>query len=273
MKMYTSKLINTAILLIILISFMSCSTTKLPSDDSSKIIQKTIYSKNLDEDRELTLYLPKDYKTSEDLPVVYCTDGQLIVRSYKTELDSLIENNIIPKMIMVGVHSNERQVDNEDFQYRNYEYIQSWSDNDDTILNKLFDKHLSFFSQEIIEYVENNYNVSSKSSDRVFYGTSNGAGFGVSLSASNPSLFDNYICLSMAGGYYENVNWLEDKYPYFYLAYGTKEPFPLVMAIDEFHTFLESNKYKHVFYKFDGGHDRIKWKEEFSKTITLIFNK
>lgn len=259
--------------LIVTLLFISCKTTETIGTKDSQVITKTFYSVNLQEDRDITFYLPNGYNDSHELPIVYCTDGQIIVNAYKKELDSLISNGVIPKIIIAGVHSNERDVKNSNYQFRHYEYIESWSDTDNELLNKIFQNHLKFFSEEVIEFAEEELNVSKISSNRIFYGTSNGAGFGVSLSAAFPSLFQKYICFSMAGGDFENISWPKENYPYFYLACGKEEPIPFVMAADEFHSYLDSNNYDHDFYKFEGGHDRDKWKKEFVRILAMMYEK
>jgi len=252
---------------------IGCKAKKLISNSEPIVISKRMYSVNLKEEREMTIYLPKDYEAELDLPVVYSTDGQIITNAYIQAIDSLINNGISPKFILVGVHSNENLVQNSGNAFRNYEYLKSWSeDSENQKLNNLYKNHLEFFSVEVLQYIEDNFPVSRKSENRIFYGCSNGAGFGVCMSVDKPNLFDNYLCLSMAGGTYDHISWPYKKYPNMILAYGEKEPLPLIIAVEEYHEFLKSKNYKHTFYKYDGGHDRTKWKNEFVKQIPILLN-
>ena len=237
---------------------------------SSQIITRTIKSKFLTEDRKLTIYLPNDIEKKDKIPVVYATDGQIFLDDYKDDLDSLIRNRVTPKFVFVGVHSNEKRIEGFDLQYRNYEYIKDYADTDNQNLQDLFSNHLSFFSKELIPYIESRYPVSKDASKRIFYGASNGAGFGVSMSTEFPLLIKHYICFSMAGGNYDLLNWNKASYPNFILSYGVKEPFPLTLQIDEFHNFLQENNYDHIFYKYEGGHSRENWKSEFMKQIPAL---
>ena len=132
---------------------------------------------------------------------------------------------------------------------------------------------MSFFSEEVISFVESNYPVSNSPTSRIFYGASNGAGFGVSMSAQHPLLIKKYICLSMAGGNYSTLDWDPNDYPHFVISYGEKEPFPLTMQIDEFHNFLESSNFNHTFYKYEGGHTRSDWKKQFLNQISVVLTK
>ncbi len=259
-------------LLLVLLSCQSSVKVKTSIACQSCIVTDTIFSKNLNENRLISIYLPKGYTKNKTYPVVYCTDGQTVVDSYKIEIDSVISRHTVPEFIMIGVHSNENKVKNSEFDYRNFEYIKGWADEHDSLLNLRFSNHHKFFSQEVITHVEQKYSVSRNSKDKVFYGTSNGAGYGVTLGANNPTLFENYICFSMAGGNYKKLDLSESNYPCYYLSYGNKEPFPLVIAINEFEKFLTKNNYDHKFWIYNGGHDRLMWKKEFFKTLTKVLN-
>ena len=255
---------------------MSCNEIKNDVEEplhQSKIVIDTIFSESLNENRLISIYLPKSYTTEKTYPVVYSTDGQVIVNFYKNGLDSIIENHISPEFIMIGVHSNETLVENSNFHYRNYEYIKGWAEKNDTLLNSRFSNHYNFFSNEVISFVEKHYSVSQVKEERFFYGTSNGAGFGVTLGSENPDLFSNYICYSMAGGNYENLNWTNSNYPYYFLAYGNEEPLPLIIALKEFDEFLTHENYLHSLHIYDGGHDRKKWESEFLKTLPQIMKR
>ncbi len=242
-----NRLLKFLLLSTIALLSSQCKTGKniesVESNHNSQIKIEEVRSSYLGESREITLYIPNINSEDKNLPVVYATDGQLFVEEYKRELDSLIENNQIPKLIIVGVHSDERQIEDTDFSFRNYEYIKNYSDSEDEQLSKLFENHFNFFSIELIPFIQERFPVSTEPKDRIFYGFSNGAGFGVSLATDNPSIFANYICMSMAGGSYETLNWSDDNYPNIILSYGNEEPFPLTMQIDEYSNFLKEKKH------------------------------
>ena len=119
------------ITIIALLSTQCKSVKDIESSDvrnqESQIKRELIGSSYLNKAREVSIYLPTITSEDKNLAVVYATDGQEFVKEYKRELDSLIENNLIPKLIIVGVHSDERQIEGSDFSYRNYEYIKSLS--------------------------------------------------------------------------------------------------------------------------------------------------
>lgn len=240
----------------------------------SKIITDTIFSKSLNERRLISIYLPRYYNKNKKYPVVFCTDGQNIVKAYKPGLDSIMDNGLAKRFIVVGVHSNEKKVD-EYSEYRNYEYLKwkaSSSKNPD--LKDRFKNHLKFFSTEVIDFVEKNYSISQDRKKRLFYGFSNGADFGISLGAQHPLLFKYYICLSVTGGgAFKNNNWSMSNYPFYYLAYGNNEPLPLKIGADNFKKYLNIHNYAHKFWVFNGGHSKSKWEKEFFEVIVEILKK
>lgn len=266
------KIIN---YLAVIFIMSNCNGTKQQNiieetSSESKIITETIFSKYLNEDRKITMYLPNAYEKENDLQVIYLTDGQVAVSEYKNEMDSLIDNNIIPKVILVGVHSKEDKIEGNIFEYRNCEYMKGLCDDENSILGKLFVNHLKFFTEGVLEFAENKYPVSKNPKKRTFYGFSNGAGFGISMSAEYPLLFKNYICFSMAGEHYENLKWNQNDYPNLVLSCGDQEGINFIESSDEFHQFLNSKGFKHTYYKYSGGHDRKKWKQEFLKTLPTM---
>ncbi len=261
------------------LSIISCENTNKEFDapsSQSELRIDTILSSNLNEARLITVYLPKAYTKNKIYSVIYCTDGQEVVDYYKKDLDSVIANKIVPEFIFVGVHSNENLIKNTQFSYRQCEYIQKWSrkwENSDSLLKHRFDNHFNFFTKELINYIEKTYSVSKKREYRFFYGTSNGAGFGITLGAIRPDLFSFFLCYSQGGGEYEGIKWETPNVPYYYLSYGNKEPLPFVMVNQEFDEFLTQHNYPHSLNVYEGGHNRTKWKEVFLNTLPKIIKK
>ncbi len=269
-----------AIIVLSFLSIMSCKDKNKAHYDQplrqSELKVDTILSSSLNEHRFITVYLPKGYTKKKQYSVIYCTDGQEIVDFYKNDLDSIISHDIIPECILVGVHSNEKAINNTQFSYRQCEYIQKWSKkwaSSDSLLKHRFDDHFDFFTKELISYVENKYSVSNKREYRFFYGVSNGAGFGITLGTKRPDLFSVFLCYSQGGGEYEGIKWEDPNIPFYYLSYGNEEPLPFIMVNQEFDKFLTKYNYPHSLYVYEGGHDRNKWKEVFLNTLSKIIKK
>ncbi len=227
----------------------------------------TIHSKYLNEDRLVSVYLPPNYDKHKIYPVIFATDGQIIDNLYREALDSVINGGKLSGVIIIAAFSNEKQIDKENYTYRQAEYIKGWADN---VYENIFYNYLNFFAIELIKYAEQTYKISVDKSSRYFYGCSNGAGFGVTLSVEKPELISNYICFSMAGGKYSNLKQGVNNYPYIYLFYGDKEPPPLTMQIDEYDKYLLDKGYDHKLTVYKGGHDREIWRKLFIEHLIAV---
>lgn len=251
---------------LILINFILISYSAYCQN--SKIIHLNIESKYLNESRELTIYLPKNFKQNKKYDVIYNTDGQFINDIFKSKLDSLFSLKNTKQFIIIGINSNEREIPNSQLQYRNYEYVESNSKAKDAELGMRFKKHLDFFVNEVGQNVQNQLQFKIK--NKYFYGTSNGAGFGISLSKYYPKMFKKYILYSVAGANYINLNWNPKYYPLFIIRYGDKEFLPLIENNLNLSQYLNEHHYKHIFSSYEGNHKKEDWLNQFVSDIKLL---
>lgn len=232
------------------------------------VLTDSIFSKHLNEYRKFTVYLPQTYDKNETYPVIYTTDGQILTeKHYFRPIDSLIKLKIIRPLVLICVHSKEKTVEGDFMEYRNYEYIKSISDSKKVNGHNLFAEHLQFFTTEIIPFIEKKYTVSTNKSEKYFYGSSNGAAFGVELSLKFPELFKNYILMSVISSCASIEDYLKKtpkkdliiNYNHFY---GDQEEF--CINEDQCLNKLKSNpQVKITSQKYQGGHERVKWAENF----------
>ena len=222
----------------------------------SKIEHYTFFSKSLEEERKITLYFPENFKPENRYNAVFCTDGQMINEYYKNKLDSVFASKSVNPFVMIGVNSNEELLPNSYIGYRQFEYIENEpSDNPD--LKSRFERHLKFFVYEVDEYLteELNWQISNK----YFYGVSNGAGFGVTLSTYYPELFSKYILYSMGGENYKKLKWDPKKYPFFIIRCGNEKLVPFIDCSKKLSKYLSRKHYEHIFEIYNGGHNREDW--------------
>jgi enterochelin esterase-like enzyme len=236
----------------------------------SKLEHFIFYSKSLGEAREITVYFPENFVAENSYNVVFCTDGQFINQQYKHRLDSVFNIKMVNPFVIIGVNSNEKQIPNSSLEYRNFEYIEDFENNssDSSDLSSRFKKHLIFFVNEVDEYIKEVLKL--KTYNKYFYGVSNGAGFGVSLSKYYPELFSKYILYSMAGANYKNLKWSTDKYPFFIIRCGNEEPNPFIESSRELSKYLSKKHYQHLFEIYNGGHNREDWMNLFIKDIERL---
>lgn len=250
------------ILLLILLSLSACG-------QHSKLDSFKIFSTALNENREISIYIPKNFNSEKEYNVIYCADGQFINKQYKNKLDNLIDSKSIEPIVIIGIHSNEKEIPDSYFEYRNYEYLESLGIGEkNPDLSNRFKNHLAFFIDEVPKEIENKYHLKVK--NKYFYGVSNGAGFGISLASYHPDLFKKYILYSVAGAEYENLNWNLNEYPSLIIAYGNKENEILIENIYKFSDFLNSKGYKHILKKYEGGHKREDWLKQFTEDIKSL---
>ena len=277
-KSYFLKVILFALLAA---SATGCQDTKSTKEIPSKFYTDSIYSESLQEYRKHNVYLPVDFDEARSYPVIYGTDGEESLEDsfIKSALDSLIENKGIQPLIYIGSHANMNEVpdskiqmeDGQTFalQYRFFEYVEP-KNYEDALpgIEHVFANHMRYFTEELIPKVESDFNQKLSPKERIFYGYSNGAGFGANLLNKHPDLIGTYICYSTLGSNVEKNKWDPDtKYPDLYLQYGDQEKGGFV---DE--AKLLKQKYQETgsncqLKVYEGGHDVLKWNEKFVETI------
>jgi len=251
-------------------------TNHLSIEAESKLIQDSLYSKSLQEYRYFNIYLPPNYSNKKSYPVIYFADGQMLSDSrYKKGFDSLFKNDSIKKSVVFGINSNSKLVDKDNpVSYRHFEYISFYKgikdDNDDR-LEHWYTNHMTFFTQEAISFAEKKYGVSKDRKDRIFYGASNGGGFGITLGIEYPKLYKTIICHSPTEVYRE-INWDTSQYepPFFFLAYGdTNDFYKPSLTLD---SLLTANNYKHELNVYKGEHDSDIWRQLMFETLEEILS-
>ena len=266
--------------------FISCKSYKNTIVSESQYFTDSLYSNSLSEYRKHNIYLPRDFNSKKDYPIIYATDGfDIKTDSYlKKSLDSLIENNIINPIIFVESHCNTKIADSTSTKYgdgrkvklnfRNFEYVDNDSGTQDLKhLSNRFKNHMLYFKNEFIISIEKQLHQKKSKNDRYFYGVSNGAGFGMELLNRNTELIGTYLCFSTFGGGIKTNTWKKDiKYPNLYMIYGSKEPDFLKEESQIMKkVYLDSNSFAEI-SSFEGGHDYKIWNAELIKLLSKLFS-
>ncbi len=150
-------------------------------------IKDSVYSKILNENRQLIFSLPKDYETSQETyPVLYLLDGS--------------ENNLINarliiyslrlKMIIVAITNTDRDRDMMPISRPSYE-----------VANPEAEKFISFLASELIPHIDKKYRTNGQKTIR---GKSLSGLFVMYAFLSKPELFDNYI--GNCAGWFADMN-------------------------------------------------------------------
>lgn len=251
---------------------------------NSRYYTDSIYSQYLGEYRKMNIYLPPGFTTGQDLPVIFATDGFPMTSEYKhltyEAVDSLVRNGLIQPIILVESHFNDAQADSYTtsngqghFMRRNYEYAEvNARGSADSVLSGLFDKHLDYFSVELVAAIKERLGVSCKAENCWFFGFSNGAAFGISMMNRRPTVLGHYLCFSSIGFGAEQLIWKSDvDYPEIVMNCGDQEDEYFNNEVQTTITALDKIGVKNEYYLFKGGHSRICWKRELAALLVRRF--
>jgi enterochelin esterase family protein len=149
------------------------------------IIEDQIASSNTGSTFHLQIYLPAGY--NENLPggypVVYFQDGHEYISLGFADnvLDNLIDSNLCSPVIAVFVRPNNR----------NEEYAGS-----------LRNQYRLFFAEELVPYIDENYNTIREARGRAVLGDSFGGNISALISYNHPEIFGN--CGLHSGAFWPN---------------------------------------------------------------------
>lgn len=224
-----------------------------------KVSYRFYHSNGLGFDRPLCVYTPAGYDPAgeEKLPVLYLIHG--MTDTYETWfkvgrmnniMDNLIAERLAERMIVVMPYANP----NPEMQARGIKGGANLMGTD-VFVSEMLD--------EVIPFVESNYNVLTDASHRAIAGFSLGGRQSLACGLGNPDKFD-WVCAfapaifgeeyktNFENGTYAPMESLKKSLKMFYLACG-KDDF-LIQASRGFHSYLMENNIPHYFYNPAGGH-------------------
>ena len=249
---------------------------------SGSLITKSITSEFLKEEREITVYTPKE--VSSKIPLIYFTDGS-VVNSYAPYIDHLISTNRIKPVKLIGIHSSSS--------IRYEEYVKGNSNNEP------FRRHQQFFYEEVVNRIETE--IENWKGERYLFGFSNGAAFCMHEGINNPTKFEEIIAFSTADyikkplsllseedlkrieelgpeakeeilQFLKPIEFKFEEYPSFYLGAGRYEE-SIFKDNLEFLEVMKETDVKVVFKEFISGHDYNVWRIEFLEYLENRFKK
>lgn len=171
------------------------SATICFGQDISIGIRDSVFSKTLNQERELSIYLPPGYNSSpnQKYPILYILDGDynFLYVAGLLELEGGLSERI-PEMILVAISGKGSET------YRN-----NCRPNIEGIKDKgNADEMAQFIEQELIPYVNSNYKTDNF---KILSGHSLGGLFVINTALNHPQLFDQYIAISPALWWGENA--------------------------------------------------------------------
>jgi predicted alpha/beta superfamily hydrolase len=182
------------ILLIFLVSQINLNGQEISMKNEISLAQKiNIESSILGEERDIFIYQPQGLwgmdETLINLPVIYVLDGESQFNHTMTTVDFLSiatnGNDFIPRSIVVGIPNTNRDRDLTPIKDEKFENSGGGP------------KFLDFITQELIPYIDENYNTSNH---RTIIGHSMGALISFEALLKRRNYFDNYIAIDPGFG-------------------------------------------------------------------------
>ena len=241
-----------------------------------KVSYRYYYSKACGIERPMCVYTPAGYdpKGSEKLPVLYLIHG--MTDTYETWFKVGQMNNILDNMIAKGQAKRMIVV----MPYAN-PYPEMIAQGKAQAYNSM-DVQLTTkeFVEEVMPFIEKNYNVIADADHRAIAGFSLGgrqtlaAGFGNPdkfhyVAAYAPAIFGNEYETNFTNGTYKPMSDLKKQLKFMFLGTG-KEDF-LISASQGLDKYLTDQGLKHTFYNPGGGHTWMNCRDYLELTVKELF--
>jgi len=224
-------------------------------DSKSQLISLTFKSTILNNERNVTVYLPEGYDKNKEsgYPVIYLFDPFIYLNRIEAPnvLDNMIREKRIEPMMAVFI-------DNPSNELRNLELPLNFAFKD-------------FVVQELVPYIRSNWNVTGESRQTIIGGMSYGGLAAAFCAFYHDSIFGNV--LSQSGSFWRDttiqepsVNWHRTdwlisqlqhnpkKNITFYLDWGLQEPI-ILNSNRKLARVLDQLGYEYKFSEFNGWHD------------------
>lgn len=169
-------------------SFLFLAFSNVAKSQAIKFEEKSFFSKILNEERKLNIYLPDSFSAEKAYPVIYLLDGSLhedflhvagLVQFFRMSYS-------MPPCILVGIANVDRK---RDFTFPTT----------DEELKKSFpttggsEKFISFLESELMPFVEKSYRTTVT---KYLIGQSLGGLLAVEIALKKPQLFSHYLITS-----------------------------------------------------------------------------
>lgn len=178
---------------VIVMGFLLQQFTNGQTDSDLQFLQKvgtldSLYSKTLNEYREIYIQLPADYNPAEDkkYPVVYVLDGEVFLPNV-TNVHRFYSGGFIPEMVIVGVSNDKNRMRDLTTSKVTEMYGMPFKQQNGEAAN--FSK---FLETELIPFVEKKYPVTNF---RTLIGHSYAGLFTLYSLVHQPHQFSNYLAI------------------------------------------------------------------------------
>lgn len=158
-----------------------------------RIVRDSIDSRHLGQWRGLTLYVPPARGGDPLGGVVFLGDGGAADALGKV-IDPLIASGRLPRVLLVGMHSDTTRGPRREDDGRAAEYLMGYLDGDARFL-----AHERFVLEEVIPWAEAAFELPADVGRRAVFGFSNSAAFAVQMGLRHPGRFGRVLAFSPGG--------------------------------------------------------------------------
>lgn len=262
------------IFIFIITLFLSVTVRAQESTASSNVTTFEIFSSELNVQKKIWVYLPKDYATStKKYPVIYMHDAQNLFDAKTSfvgewEVDETL-NKTNAQLIVIGIeHGNDKRID-ELTPYTNEKYGGGNGDN-----------YLEFIVKTLKPKIDSMYRTKSNPRNTAIFGSSLGGLISFYGVLKYPEVFGKAGVFSPSFWFSDEIYTLMEqsektKARVFFLC-GAKEDETMVSDLKKMETLLDRNRCyclnlnKTVIIK-DGQHNEKLWRENFEQAIKWLF--
>jgi enterochelin esterase-like enzyme len=221
-----------------------------------RVIDTTIFSSQLGNQRKITVYLPAGYEHStHDYPMVLVHDGPDYIRlaSMPTILDNVIHQGLTPPLIAVFVPPVQRTE----------EYAGS-----------KIDAFSRFIVQELLPVIDMRYRTRKDPGARAMLGSSNGGNIALYIAMQYPQAFGNVAAQSsnVIPAISDRFN-QQPRLPLrLYLDLGTYDIPMLIPLVRNFAALLQNTGYDMLYQEFHEGHSWGSWRAHIDDALIWFFS-
>jgi len=164
-------------------------------------VSDSIFSKVLNEQRKLLIYLPQEVRENKDssmrYPVLYVLDGNTHFLSVAGMIDQLSDqggNSVFPKMIVVSILNTNRTRDLTPYKVEAGGFLSEPMAKE----TGGAENFIQYMKEELFPYISSQYPVSGY---RALIGHSLGGIFALHVLAKYPTLFEDYVAIDPSTWY------------------------------------------------------------------------
>jgi enterochelin esterase-like enzyme len=219
-----------------------------------------IRSEILDYHLMYRVYLPEGYEAQDNLPVIYVTDGQWYTREGDMHLvidEEIAEGRIYP---VIAVFVDNRDPYNPAHNRRNSQFFCNQD-------------YASFFEEELVPKIDNDYKTSKKRDDRVILGLSFG---GLNSACFGLDANQTFFGIAMQSPALHPVKNLQERYEQaeilplrFFLSTGTVSD--NYRTARKWRTLLRNLGYEVEYREVKKGHDWRNWRPLLDDVLQTFF--